>query len=132
MHRKILFGIIAAVVCGLFVSSPSAQAGGYVTSASRTQYYGYDIWKFYYDTSVSGSTIETPATYWMDQSNPTTASHNAGSSYFEVTIPTGSYSDGCIYVYGTNPYSSPQSDYVHRASYVTFYPNGTYSIYLEW
>ena len=33
MHRKILFGIIAAVVCGLFVSAPSAQAGAVMTTS---------------------------------------------------------------------------------------------------
>jgi len=119
MHRKILFGIIAAVVCGLFVSSPSAKAGGVVTSASRYQSGGNDIWTFYYDTS---SNVTKPAYYWIDGTyigNPAD-----GGYYFTVTVATGTYGwdNNAIYVYGGT---------TQLPTYVIFHPDGTYQIYLQ-
>ena len=130
MHRKILFGIIAAVVCGLFVSSPSAQAGGVVTSASRYQFNGLDYWKFYYDDS--SSTVDSTADYWID-GNPV-GSVSQQSGYFQIAVASGTYgwNNNAIYVGGTNPFSSPPSDNVHRASYVIFHPDGSYEITLQW
>ena len=117
MHRKILFGIIAAVVCGLFVSAPSAQAGGNVTSASRYQCNGKDYWTFYFDTSVSYSS----APYWVDAVYTGTATQT-GSDSLQITVDTGSYGliNNALYLYGgTN--SQP--------SYAIFRSDGTSYIY---
>ena len=123
MHRKILFGIIAAVVCGLFVSAPSAQAGAVMTSASRSQSGGVDYWTFYFDPS-SYSNGDRP--YWIHFVGDPYATYmgnapRTGSDSFGISITTGSYGtiNNAVYVYGgTN--SLP--------SIVSFHPDGSYSI----
>lgn len=117
MHRRILFGIITAVVCGLFVSAQTAQAGAVMTSVSRVQSGGIDYWTFYFDTNVSVGS----STYWVDAVNLGTPSQ-PGSDYFEIQVATGTYgwNNNAIYVYGgTN--SLP--------SYVNFHPDGSSSIH---
>ena len=116
MHRRILVGIITAVVCGLFVSAQTAQAGAVMTSVSRVQSGGDDHWTFYYDTNVSVGAL----TYWVDAVN--LGAPSQGSDHFTITVASGTYGwdNNAIYVYGgTN--SLP--------SYVVFHPDGSSSIH---
>ncbi len=88
-----------------------------MTSVSRVQSGGNDIWTFYFDTSVSYTYTE----YWVD-AVPQGAAPQSGSDYFEIQVSTGSYgwNNNAIYVYGgTN--SLP--------SYVVFHPDGSSSIH---
>jgi len=114
MHRKILFGIIAAVVCGLFVSAQTAQAGAYMTSASRYQYGGIDYWTFYYSTTPTGYA------YWVNGDLQPYDAYQ-GSDYYQIQVSTGTYGwdNNAIYVSGGGG-----SD-----SYVIFHPDGSYEIY---